>query len=257
MDVNVAEAIDVSDDVTYNILLHNAVVFTNPQVTATDNGIVDGYTAIIEPVSAITFEGDYEMGGVTDTSYCPACIIQLYVAWYDPAAENGATPVNLGLWSGQTRTVGSPISTRQGAPSGHFTFESFAPTEAGIYYVSAGRSLQHDFIPTATGWLGNDTETGELDFASFMITMTNDFDSDGILNDQDQCPNTPLGSVVNGDGCAIEQLVQCDDKWKNHGQYVSTVAQTANSFAADGFITEPEKGAIVATAAQSRCGKKK
>lgn len=99
MDVNVAEAIDVSDDVTYNILLHNAVVFTNPQVTATDNGIVDGNTAIIEPVSAITFEGDYEMGGVTDTSYCPACIIQLYVAWYDPAAENGATPVNLGLCS--------------------------------------------------------------------------------------------------------------------------------------------------------------
>ncbi|MCG9619335.1 hypothetical protein L1D56_04995 [Vibrio diabolicus] len=51
MDVNVAEAIDVSDDVTYNILLHNAVVFTNPQVTATDNGIVDGYTAIIESVA--------------------------------------------------------------------------------------------------------------------------------------------------------------------------------------------------------------
>lgn len=50
--------------------------------------------------------------------------------------------------------MGGSISTRQGAPSGHFTFESFAPTEAGIYYVSAGRSLQHDFIPTATGWLG-------------------------------------------------------------------------------------------------------
>ena len=99
MDVNVAEAIDVSDDVTYNILLHNAVVFTNPQVTATDNGIVDGNTAIIEPGSAITFEGDYKMGEVTDTSYCPACIIQLYVAWYDPAAVNGATPVNLGLCS--------------------------------------------------------------------------------------------------------------------------------------------------------------
>lgn len=138
MDVNVAEAIDVSDDVTYNILLHNAVVFTNPQVTATDNGIVDGNTAIIEPVSAITFEGDYEMGGVTDTSYCPACIIQLDVAWYDLSAENGATPVNLGLWSGQTRTVGGPISTRQGAPSGHFTFESFAPDRGGHLLCECG-----------------------------------------------------------------------------------------------------------------------
>ncbi|MFH4483693.1 thrombospondin type 3 repeat-containing protein [Vibrio diabolicus] len=49
-----------------------------------------------------------------------------------------------------------------------------------------------------------DTETGELDFASFMIIVTNDFDSDGILNDQDQCPNTPLATAVNGDGCAIE-----------------------------------------------------
>jgi hypothetical protein len=45
-------------------------------------------------------------------------------------------------------------------------------------------------------------------------------------------------------------------EWRNHGEYVSCVAQTAGQFLADGLITEEEKDAIVSAAAQSNVGKK-
>jgi hypothetical protein len=42
--------------------------------------------------------------------------------------------------------------------------------------------------------------------------------------------------------------------WRNHGQYVSSVARSAESFLAQGLITPAEKDAIVAEAGQSTCG---
>jgi hypothetical protein len=44
--------------------------------------------------------------------------------------------------------------------------------------------------------------------------------------------------------------------WKNHGQYVSTVAQLVASFLDQGLITEEQADAIVSSAAESDCGKK-
>ncbi len=86
-----------------------------------------------------------------------------------------------------------------------------------------------------------------------------DSDGDGVPDDSDQCPNTAAGAVVDAQGCSIDQLVPCagpvsGGTWKNHGQYVSAVARTAQEFLAAGLITEDEKEAIVEAAAQSNCG---
>jgi hypothetical protein len=67
---------------------------------------------------------------------------------------------------------------------------------------------------------------------------------------------------VDANGCSIDQLAPCagpasGGTWKNHGQYVSTVAQAAESFVAQGLISEEQAEAIVAQAAQSNCGAKK
>ena len=89
-----------------------------------------------------------------------------------------------------------------------------------------------------------------------------DIDGDGVPNESDECEFTPVGEVVDPSiGCAIEQLVPCEgprgstETWKNHGQYMSTLAKTTNSFVKDGLITEEEKEAIMAGAASSDCGK--
>ena len=59
----------------------------------------------------------------------------------------------------------------------------------------------------------------------------------------------------------INQLVPCSGPatggtWKNHGQYVSSVAHAAQNLASLGCISQQEIGKIVSAAARSSCGKK-
>ena len=48
-----------------------------------------------------------------------------------------------------------------------------------------------------------------------------DDDSDGVPEDNDLCPNSSFGEVVDANGCGIDQICPCSDPWKNHGEYVS------------------------------------
>lgn len=89
-----------------------------------------------------------------------------------------------------------------------------------------------------------------------------DIDGDGVPNSTDVCAFTPTGETVDAStGCSIGQLCPCSgprgttQPWKNHGQYVSCVAKSAQSFVQKGLITETEKGVIVSAAGQSSCGK--
>ena len=95
--------------------------------------------------------------------------------------------------------------------------------------------------------------------SSFSLFGETDADCDGVGDSLDLCPDTPPGAIVDADGCSIDQLVPCSGPasggtWKNHGQYVSSVAHVAETFVAAGLISEADKDAIVAAAAQSRCG---
>ena len=59
----------------------------------------------------------------------------------------------------------------------------------------------------------------------------------------------------------LNQLVPCagplsGGTWKNHGQYVSTVAKTARDLVRQGLLTQQERSAAVQEAAHSGCGKK-
>jgi hypothetical protein len=92
-----------------------------------------------------------------------------------------------------------------------------------------------------------------------------DGDGDGVPNTvdgTDTCAFTPLDDVVDpATGCSIDQLAPCEgprgttEPWKNHGQYVAAVTQSANYFMKQGLITEAEKQALVKQAADSGCGK--
>jgi hypothetical protein len=95
----------------------------------------------------------------------------------------------------------------------------------------------------------------ELDgFASGCPGIVTDSDGDGVLDDADLCPATPLYEVVNSDGCSIEQLVPCEDATK-HGSYVKEVMQVANDFLEEGLISRADKRQIVSDAGKSDCGK--
>jgi len=88
-----------------------------------------------------------------------------------------------------------------------------------------------------------------------------DSDGDGVPDGADLCPNTVTGAIVDGTGCSIDQLNPCAGPWsggiwRNHGQYVSAVAKTAEAFLALGLITREQADMVVTAAARSNCGKK-
>ena len=115
----------------------------------------------------------------------------------------------------------------------------------------------------APDWLRIGTDiTGQGPFnAAFSLIGETDTDGDGVADSLDQCPGTAPGAIVDSNGCSIEQLVPCSGpasggSWKNHGQYVSSIAHVVKSFLAQGLISEAQADAIVSQAAQSKCGAK-
>ena len=113
----------------------------------------------------------------------------------------------------------------------------------------------------APDWLRIGTDiTGQGPFnAAFSLSGETDADADGVADSLDLCPGTPAGAIVDANGCSIDQIAPCSGPasggtWKNHGQYVSAVAQAVNAFLAQGLISADQADEIVAQAAESRCG---
>jgi hypothetical protein len=100
------------------------------------------------------------------------------------------------------------------------------------------------------------TDQSDFDGDALGDACDADADDDGVSDDADACLWTPFGSLINADGCSISQLCPADAPYKNHGKYVSCVAQETNAFKDAGLITGKEKGAIVSEAAESDVGKK-
>ena len=115
----------------------------------------------------------------------------------------------------------------------------------------------------APDWLRIGTDiTGQGPFnAAFSLSGETDADADGVADSLDLCPGTPAGAIVDANGCSIDQIAPCSGPasggaWKNHGQYVSTVAQAAEAFVEQRLISEAQAEEILAQAAQSNCGSK-
>ncbi|MFT4584142.1 MAG: hypothetical protein ACI915_000382 [Gammaproteobacteria bacterium] len=99
----------------------------------------------------------------------------------------------------------------------------------------------------------------DYDYDGLGDVCDTDDDDDGVADGDDNCPNTPLDAQVE-DGCSSSQLfvLVCptDGDYRNHGRYVSCVAEEANAQVESGLISEDDKDAVVSAAAKSDIGKK-
>jgi hypothetical protein len=173
-----------------------------------------------------------------------------------------------------TVTYNPPVAL----PAGHYFFRPEVLLSSGNFlWLSAPKPIiapGTPFMPDLQSWIRNDNLApdwlrigsdiiGQGAFnATFSLSGETDADGDGVADSLDQCPNTPPNTIVNADGCSIDQLAPCSGPasggtWKNHGEYVSAVAQAAEQFLAQGLISQDEEDAIVGAAAQSSCGSKK
>jgi hypothetical protein len=163
-------------------------------------------------------------------------------------------------------------------PTNHYFFRPEVLLSSGDFlWLSAPKPIVAPGTPFLTdlqSWIRNDALapdwlrigtdiTGQGPFnAAFSLSGETDADGDGIPDSFDLCPGTPAGAVVDENGCSIDQIAPCSGPasgatWKNHGQYVSTVAHAAEAFLAQGLITAEQAEEIVSEAAQSECGSRR
>jgi hypothetical protein len=180
--------------------------------------------------------------------------------------------------SGQEVSITVTFNPPIALPASHYFFRPEVLLSSGNFlWLSAPKPIVAPgtpFTPDLQSWIRNDNLApdwlrigsdiiGQGAFnATFSLSGETDADGDGVGDSLDQCPNTPPGSIVNADGCSIDQLAPCNGPasggtWKNHGEYVSSVAQAAEQFLEAGLISQDEQDAIVAAAAQSNCGSKR
>lgn len=166
-------------------------------------------------------------------------------------------------------TFNPPISL----PPGHYFFRPEVLLSSGDFlWLSAPKPTAPPlFVGDLQSWIRNDdlvpdwlrigadvVGAGAFN-ASFSLSGETDEDGDGVGDSSDLCPGTPDGAIVDENGCSIDQIAPCSGPasggtWKNHGQYVSTVAQAVEAFLAQGVISTEQADEIVAQAAQSSCG---
>jgi len=183
---------------------------------------------------------------------------------------NGEGPV-----TGEEVTITVRFDPPIALPADHYFFRPEVRLISGDFlWLSAPRPIVAPGTPFASdlqSWIRNDALapdwlrigtdiTGQGPFnAAFSLAGETDADADGIADSLDLCPGTAAGAIVDANGCSIEQLAPCSGpatggSWKNHGQYVSTVAQAAEAFVTLGLISADQAEEIVARAAQSNCG---
>jgi hypothetical protein len=133
------------------------------------------------------------------------------------------------------------------------------PTAPPLFTGDLQSWIRNDAL--APDWLRIGTDiTAQGPFnAAFSLSGETDADGDGIADSLDECPGTPDGAIVDANGCSIDQLAPCSGPasggtWKNHGQYVSAVADAVEAFLAQDLISEDQAEEIVTQAAQSDCG---
>ncbi len=94
-----------------------------------------------------------------------------------------------------------------------------------------------------------------------VYVLDRDTDDDGVDELDDDCEGTEDGAATGEDGCSGEQVVveECGeaDDWKNHGQYLVCVGESASDAVDAGLLTPKEAAALKSAAARSDTGKKK
>ena len=96
------------------------------------------------------------------------------------------------------------------------------------------------YVPQS-GFFGLDSFTfkvndGTVDSSPSKVSITvtsNDFDEDGVLNDKDECPNTPTGTIVDIKGCEVFSILP-----KNNKVEVISATCIGNSDGAIGLSVE-------------------
>jgi hypothetical protein len=135
-------------------------------------------------------------------------------------------------------------------PADHYFFRPEVGLSSGNFlWLSAPKPVNPPlFAGDLQSWIRNDNLVPDWSRIGTDITHQGPFNA-----------SFSLSGVMDAQSI-IDELVPCSGPasggtWKNHGQYVSSVAHAAQSLAKQGCLSQPGIGKIVSEAARSNCGK--
>ena len=231
--------------------------------------------------------GDVEIAGATrdgllgNLMYATALVNASFTA--SNSVVNGIIPGHAPFTGGEGAVTGEEVTISVvfnppiALPPGHYFFRPEVASSSGDFlWLSAPKPIVPPGTPSASdlqSWIRNDalapdwlrigtdiTHQGPFN-AAFSLLGETDEDGDGVGDSVDQCPGTPAGAIVDANGCSIDQLAPCSGPasggtWRNHGEFVSSIAHVVESFVVQGLISREQADAIISLAAQSDCGRK-
>jgi hypothetical protein len=258
---------------TFGGLLYNCLMISN---SASAGGGAAGGT--LYNCALIGNSADFGGGGAEEaTLYNCALIGNSALSYY--SIDGGGVLYPYGFGGGaQGCTLYNCTLAANNAGSAGGGVVGCAVSNSIVYYNSAPTGPNYDdstfdgpnsfdhscTTPLPSSGVGNTAqEPGFVDFAggNYRLLITSPCINAGInqdwmvgATDLDGNPRISWGTVDMG---AYEFLLPSSGPWKNHGQYVSTVAQVADQLLARGLITKAQKDAAVSAAAHSDTGKRK
>jgi hypothetical protein len=166
---------------------------------------------------------------------------------------------NEGQFTINTNVTVNLLDSNGGIASEEYNIATLHPV-GSVSFDGFDLSLDHDGDGIASN-LDNcifdyNSDQADNDNDGLGDVCDDDDDNDGVPDEDDKCTYTTADDPVNESGCSIGDLCNCNNEWKNHGEYVSCVAKTAGKFLEIGLITEEDKDAIVTTSEESTCGDK-
>lgn len=142
-------AFTLSDTVYWDVVGRDLRI-SNPRFTSVGSGSFDKNVADVTIDSALSLAFNWAFGEDTsNSSYCPTCIIQNYIAWIQPSQTvNSSSGFVSGVFNGWN------------SGSGSFSWTTKAPSTAGTYYIGSNFSLQYEFLNNVPGEPGGPTSSG-------------------------------------------------------------------------------------------------
>jgi hypothetical protein len=83
------------------------------------------------------------------------------------------------------------------------------------------------------------------------LALPADADRDGVMDDADACPDSPMYELVDDEGCSV---CDCDDDWSSRGAYTRCVYDEVHARRADKRLTRKEARLVVKAVRNSTCG---
>ena len=155
-----AGALTLSDPVYWDAIGRDLRI-ANPRLTSIDSGNINNSAADLTINSEQKLAFDWTFGADTsNSSNCPLCIIQNYIAWIQPSQTvNSSLGFVSGIFNGNSS-------------SGSFSWTTTAPSTPGTYYTGSNLSLQYNFLDNIPGQPGGPTSSGPYSkVAAFKVVV--------------------------------------------------------------------------------------